>query len=377
MSRRGSKLAGAIFRAQPVWFVSRLHGLCGGVGGGPGPLEVVAAQPAGDVDDLADEEEAGDFAGGEGAGVELVGGNAAGGDLRLCVAFGAGGGEGPGVEEGFEAVEGGVGEGLGGGGGVHGEPALGPAGRKQGAEDGGEGGVVAAGVGGAEGCKGVAAGGEIEQDGLAGLPVGRDLQDGRAAEAAVGDEDFLAESGCVRSLVCCGLRVEAAALLNDASAETPARSPQVSEVGGSKGERDEGGAGLDEGEAELAGEFVAEAGGAHFGDREAAGGDDEGRREKRAGGGFDAEAGAGGGDGGDVGFELDADASFGAFALEQGDEVAGGAVAEELAEGFLVVRDAVAFDERDHVLRGEAGEGGAGELRVLRKGSSRGCSRDW
>ena len=32
-----------------------LQGAAGGCGGGPGPLEVVASQPAGDVDDLADE----------------------------------------------------------------------------------------------------------------------------------------------------------------------------------------------------------------------------------------------------------------------------------------------------------------------------------
>ena len=56
---------------------------------------------------------------------------------------------------------------------------------------------------------------------------------------------------------------------------------------------------------------------------------------------------------------------FGALAGQQVDEIAGGAVAEELAEGFFVIRDAVPFDERDHVGGGEAGEGGAGEVRVF------------
>ena len=48
-----------------------LEGAAGGDAGGPGPLEVVAAEPAGDVDDLADEVEAGDVAALHGAGVEF------------------------------------------------------------------------------------------------------------------------------------------------------------------------------------------------------------------------------------------------------------------------------------------------------------------
>src|SRR5687768_7773307 len=39
------------------------HGPPGGVGGGPGPLEVEPAEPAGDVHDLADEIEPGDVSG--------------------------------------------------------------------------------------------------------------------------------------------------------------------------------------------------------------------------------------------------------------------------------------------------------------------------
>ena len=49
-------------------------------------------------------------------------------------------------------------------------------------------------------------------------------------------------------------------------------------VFGREDEGDEGGAGFDDVEAELAGDVVAEAGGAHLGDGEAAGGDDEGCR---------------------------------------------------------------------------------------------------
>ena len=42
----------------------------------------------------------------------------------------------------------------------------------------------------------------------------------------------------------------------------------------------------------------------------------------------------------------------------------GGAVAEELAEGFFVVGDAVLLDQGDEVVRGVAGEGGLGEVGV-------------
>ncbi len=67
----------------------------------------------------------------------------------------------------------------------------------------------------------------------------------------------------------------------------------------------------------------------------------------------------------DAGFELDFGAGGGAFGEEQRDDVAGAAVAEELAEGFFVVGDAVLLDERDEVLRGIAREGRTGEVRVF------------
>jgi len=76
-------------------------------------LEVVAPQPPGYVDHLADEVEAGDLAAHQGAGVEFGGVDAAGGDLGLGIALGAGGGEAPGVEGVLEAGQCGVGEGLG------------------------------------------------------------------------------------------------------------------------------------------------------------------------------------------------------------------------------------------------------------------------
>jgi hypothetical protein len=129
-------------------------------------------------------------------------------------------------------------------------------------------------------------------------------------------------------------------------------------------EGDEAGAGFDDGVVELAGEVVAEGGCAHFWDGEASGGDDDGRGGDGALSGFDAKFPVGVGDGEDGGGELDAGAGVGALAEEQVEDVVGGAVAEELAEGFLVVGDGVFFDEGDEVARGVAGEGGLGEVGV-------------
>jgi len=53
-----------------------------------------------------------------------------------------------------------------------------------------------------------------------------------------------------------------------------------------------------------------------------------------------------------------------AFGLEHAENVAGGAVAEKLAESFLVVGDAVLFDEGDEIGGSVAGQCGFGEVRV-------------
>ena len=66
----------------------------------------------------------------------------------------------------------------------------------------------------------------------------------------------------------------------------------------------------------------------------------------------------------DAGGELDARVGLGALGQQHVEDVVGGAVAEELAEGLLVPGDAVLFDQREEVLRGEAGERGLGEMRV-------------
>ena len=57
--------------------------------------------------------------------------------------------------------------------------------------------------------------------------------------------------------------------------------------------------------------------------------------------------------------------ALGTLAFEHGDDVVGGAVAEELAEGLLVVGNAVLVDEGDEVGGGVAAEGGLGEVGVV------------
>ena len=137
----------------------RSDGLGGGVSGGPGPLEIVAAEVARYVDDLSDEEEAGDAAGLHCFGVEFIGGNAAAGDFSFVKAFRASGNELPLVEAVAHFLD--AGDGLREAFGE--EPNVGEAGGEEAGE-------------GALGFKGkdvgeVATGEEIDGEGLAGFPI--------------------------------------------------------------------------------------------------------------------------------------------------------------------------------------------------------------
>ena len=140
--------------------------------------------------------------------------DASDGDFGLVVAFGAGREDTPGVELALYFGEGGVGEcarlGVGWiGAGVEGAPAIGEAAGDDGAKGLRGGGEVAARVRVSKGredtkARGISAGRrgvwvEVEFDGLAGVPVGGDLQDSGAAEAAVGDEHLLPERASHRS----------------------------------------------------------------------------------------------------------------------------------------------------------------------------------
>jgi hypothetical protein len=85
----------------------------GSHGRGPGPLEVEAAEVAGHVDYFADEKETGDVACFHGAGLKIVGVDAAGGDFGFGEALCAGGMEWPMVQAAFAGFEGGVGPAFG------------------------------------------------------------------------------------------------------------------------------------------------------------------------------------------------------------------------------------------------------------------------
>ena len=52
------------------------------------------------------------------------------------------------------------------------------------------------------------------------------------------------------------------------------------------------------------------------------------------------------------------------FSQEHVGDFGGGVVAEELAKSFLVVSDAMSFDESEKISRRETGEGGFGEVRI-------------
>jgi hypothetical protein len=328
----------------------------GGDRAGPGPLEVIAAEPACNVDDLADEMEAGDDFRFEGASVELGGVNAAGCNLGFAVAFGTGGGEGPGVEVLLEGCKACVGEAD-----VvpaECEPALGDALREGDFERGVEGVEVAGGLAGENRREDFAARGEVERDGFAGTPVGGDLQDGRTAEAAMSDEELFTKRG---SLAACGFRMRGGDGFGGGAGEVA----PVLGVLGVEDQRDEGGAGLDDGVAELPGELVAEGRGAEAGDGEAASSDDELCAGVCAAAGLEDEFAGGLSDGSDVGGAERGDVGFGALLFKHVDDVTSGGVAEELAEGFFVEGDAVFFDEGDEVAGCVAGEGGLGEVRVV------------
>ena len=155
----------------------------------------------GDVDDFADEVEAGDIQTFHGLCGEGVGRDAARGDFCLFEAFGAGGVEGPGVELTLELIEGVVGP-VGGGGQV--QETVGETGWELGSERGPGRREVAAGGRGAERGEEVVVGSPVDLDwlriliGRGACPVGGDLEDGGAAESTMGEEEFFTETAFCR-----------------------------------------------------------------------------------------------------------------------------------------------------------------------------------
>ncbi len=209
-------------------------------------MEVEPAKVAGDVDGFADDKEAGDGAGFHGAGVEVGGVDAAGGDFSLFESLRADGVELTAAELAFAGFKGGVGPT-----GRRGDfgQVIGEALRKCGPQSLSEGGFVAAGARLEERLEELVAGGEagreVDVEGLAGTPVGRGLQNGGAAEAAMREQHLFAKT-----------RGGAAALWrpgpgDDFSGDAGKFGPAG--LISAENERDEGRAGFDDAETELAG----------------------------------------------------------------------------------------------------------------------------
>ena len=326
-----------------------LHRAAGGGARGPGPLEVESAEVAGDVDDFADEVEAGHAAALHGLCGKRAGADAACGNFGFVVALGAAGREGEGVQPAFQFIKCVI------------RPAFGrgdfaePVGQTRGqmrTEGGLERSPVAACVGFAQRREERVAGRPIDADRFRFVPIRRDLQDGRAAEAAMREEHLLAEGAFAASnRYCCGDAGEigeAVVLCTGKSERDKRRSARLN------------------GNLKLAGDVVAESCCAHFGYRQATGGDDE------RGCGEDLIAGDNGegsrrivaADGGDGCVWKHVNTGFGTFAHQEVDDLLRGAIAEELTQSFFVISDAVALDEAEEVGRRVAREGRFCEVRI-------------
>src|SRR5208337_4580492 len=201
----------------------------------------------------------------------------------------------------------------------------------------------------ADGGGGIATWSEIEADGLAFAPVAGDLQDGGAAEATMGEKHFFAEG-----------RVGG---FGDYFRGNAGEGGVALAIGRSEDERDEAGAGRDDFQAELAGEVVAKGGRAQFGDGESAGSYHERCGDVFGGVAEDYELRIAR-DLDDLAVQDDLYAGGAAFGFEHVGDVAGGVVAEELAEGFFVIGDAMFFDEGEEVCGGVACQGGFGEVGI-------------
>lgn len=175
------------------------------------------------------------------------------------------------------------------------------------------------------------------------------MQDGGTAETAMGEEHFFAEG-----------------IFSGGGDDFGGDSRQlgiVMMIGVVENERDKSGARGNNPVTELASEVVAERGGAHFGDGEAASSDDEDGGAKFGGLGAKDEF-SGTLNFGDTGVNEDLDLGSAALGFEEVDNVGGGIVAEELAERFFVVGDAMLFDESDEIRGSEPGESRFGEVRI-------------
>ena len=134
-----------------------------------------------------------------------------------------------------------------------------------------------------------------------------------------------------------------------------------------QGQGHQTGAGRQHVVAELARQFVAEAGGAHAGDRQAAGGDHQRGRREAAQAGVQPEHAVGLFDLLHAAAGLDAHAGGQAFVDQHLHDQLGRDIAEQLAQFLLVVGDAVALDHVDEVAGRVARQRRFAEMRIGRQ----------
>lgn len=323
-----------------------LQGAARSGGGSPGPLKIESTKVAGDVNDFTDKEKSRDTAGFHGFAGEFAGIDAAGGDLRFFVALGGGRDQRPGVERLLKLSNAGIGVM---GWGVEFDPARGETvGEKFLDGFAGGGGIAMSGGPEFRGC--ILPGSQVELDRFALFPARGELENGRAAEPAMSEEHFFAEGTCT----CRGR--------DDFGGDT-GEFGVAAMIGAIENERHKSGARRDEVMAELAGEVVTERGGAHFRDGQSAGGDYQGGSTKFGDTGTEDEFG-GAPDFNDAGVKEDLNMRGATFRLEHVGDFSGGIVAEELAESFFVISDAMFFKESKKIGGGEAGERGFGEVGI-------------
>ena len=182
-------------------------------------------------------------------------------------------------------------------------------------------------------------------------PVGRSLEDRGARQAAMGEQQRFLEHGAVRA--------------------DPRRRRHTRDFGKAaicKSERHQRGAGGCHGNTELARHIIGEARSAHFGDGFAACRDDQAAcgdavRAVRCGQG-EGIALVRAADIADRTVQPQIDIARGHEPVQHGDDVLGGIVAKELAQRFLVPRNAVCLDQCDEIPLGIARQRRFGEMRV-------------
>ena len=320
--------------------------------GCPGPLEIVAPQPAGDVEDFSDEIKPGNFVGLEGLGGQLTGVNPAPRDFGFAVALGSAGLELPVMKD---AVEGrGVPLGK-----LPGravllpiqiQETLGQAFGQVLSQQGFECGFRTFGLPLQDGVVQAQVRQQVEGDRLARGPVAGELQNGGTAQPFVGKQNCIPEGGPAG----CDRRDDGHA----------GQAPVALDVRGLVGQRHQRGRAGNDPQAELSGNFITEARGACSRVRQAAG------RHDQRGSGIRGRVGLN-----DEGIfflyffdgttGLDGDTPGLAFGLQQVDDPMRPTVAEKLAGCFFVIGDAVLLDQLDEVERGEPAERGSAEVRVV------------